>query len=99
MLFYFCFFKTVVKKKKIVHFHICMSTLSLFCRSQRRQSRRIELIRVFDQKPADRITKVDLVLMTGGQAEWRPALQQCACLAYLWLEALTGYGWNPHAFR
>lgn len=67
LFLFLLFFKTVVKKKKkIVHFHVCMSTLSLFCRSQKRQWRRKELIHAFDQKPADRITKVDLVLMAGG---------------------------------
>lgn len=68
VLIFAFFFKLWLKKKKkkIVHFHVCMSTLSLFCRSQKRQWRRKELIHAFDQKPADRITKVDLVLMAGG---------------------------------
>lgn len=96
VVFIFAFFKTVVKKKKkIVHFHVCMSTLSLFCWSQRRQSRRKELIHVFDQKPADRITKVDLVLMAGGisrveassAAVCPPGLAVAGGSDWLWLES------------
>lgn len=82
------------KKKKILHFHIYMSVLSLFCQSQKRQSRRKELINVFDQKPADRITKVYLVLSGGGQAEWDQLAAVCSSglsLAggsdWLWLES------------
>lgn len=76
-----------------------MSTLSLFCRSQRRQSRKKELIHVFDQKPADRITKVDLVLMAEEISRVEASSAAVCPLACLWLEALTGCGWNPYAFR
>lgn len=96
LLFLFLLFlKLWLKKKKIVHFHVCMSTLSLFCWSQRRQSRRKELIHVFDQKPADRITKVDLVLMAGGisrveassAAVCPPGLAVAGGSDWLWLES------------
>lgn len=76
-----------------------MSVLSLFCQSQKRQSRRKELINVFDQKPADRITKVYLVLSGGGGEQSGTSSQQCALLACLWPEVLTGCGWNPRAAR
>lgn len=49
-----------------MHFHVCMSVLSLFCQSRKRQARREErheeLINASDQKSADRTTKVCLVL-------------------------------------
>lgn len=68
--------------------------LSLFCQSQKRQPRRKELRNVLDQKPADRITKVYLVLSGWGQAEWASSAAVCSSglsLAgdsdWLWLES------------
>lgn len=49
-----------------MHFHVCMSVLSLFYQSWKRQlmrkKRNKELIKASDQISADRITKVCLVL-------------------------------------
>lgn len=67
---FFLFFKLWLKKKKIMHFHVCMSMLSLFYQSRKRQLMRKEryqqLINASDQKSADRITKVYLVLSGWG---------------------------------
>lgn len=82
-------------KKKILHFHIYMFVLSLFCQSQKRQPRRKELINIFDQKPADRITKVYLVLSGWGTSR----VGQLCSSVFFWPETLTGCGWNPHAAR
>lgn len=54
---------------------------------------------MFNQKSADRITKVCLVLSGWVTSEWTGPPQQYVLVFGLWQEVLTGYGWNPHAAR
>ena len=58
-----------------MHFHVCISVLSLFYQSWKRQlmrkERHQELIHAPDQKSADRITKVNLVLTGWGTSRSR----------------------------